>query len=760
MTPMETAGQLQALHELERIIAISDGALKQVATEMVPEGLAIALVFDFTGCPTGGVPLTACEEIVIAISADYPFVAPVAFVEHARFEDLPHVQWGRHICLYGSPNDWDPDRGIGGFLEVLVDWFLAAAEGRLEGDDIPWHPPVAYTSDESLDVVLRADLPYELATGSERWILWAVVLRHSANLYEVVDWLLPDDNPDLTATRAQQVRDIRAHRTDVATELDVFIVPVFGMTSPMTFEFPETLGALGAALEQRGVTSGDVSHLLAKASDVNSRLEPGWHDEVPRLVLLASPGQARPSGVRRHVIAAWEIDANAGVNAAFADQDLRWAAIFDHRPESTSRRDVGRPATWLQGKRVVVLGCGALGAPVAELCVRAGASKLTIVDDGSVHPGLLVRQPYDAVHVGLPKTVALASKLRAIDPTLAVDAIVGDVLDLFTQGSNAPDVDLIIDATANRSVATKIERHRWTSKQPWPPLVSLVLGHAAERGLAMVSPPESTGAGVDILRSVVLGHVEHRRWADVVDDFLPAEPRTTLFHPEPGCSAPTFVGSAADVLSIVAPLFNAALRTLAAEDRGPQADRSAIVIRPWVTRKVPALEQYGWENDVTFDDPESGYQIRLRPDVIAAIRREAADIARSDVWKETGGALLGHIDTAARVAWVTSAESPPEGMWSAHAGVGFDLDPVRAHIDARCSTSRGMLRFVGMWHTHPGGPALLSGRDHETMTRAVDVTAGGVSSAVLLILGGLSPGWESFVAGELDPEIFAAMYFP
>ena len=39
-----------------------------------------------------------------------------------------------------------------------------------------------------------------------------------------------------------------------------------------------------------------------------------------------------------------------------------------------------------------------------------------------------------------------------------------------------------------------------------------------------------------------------------------------MFQPEPGCSSPTFTGSAADMAALAGHLFDAALRALAAEE--------------------------------------------------------------------------------------------------------------------------------------------------------------------------------------------------
>ena len=76
-----------------------------------------------------------------------------------------------------------------------------------------------------------------------------------------------------------------------------------------------------------------------------------------------------------------------GPAAAWLEQaTTTWIPVMEARPEVTLRRDSGSSAAWLAGKRVLVLGCGALGAPAAEICVRAGAAEVTVADNGIVRP--------------------------------------------------------------------------------------------------------------------------------------------------------------------------------------------------------------------------------------------------------------------------------------------------------------------------------------------------------------------------------------
>ena len=67
-------------------------------------------------------------------------------------------------------------------------------------------------------------------------------------------------------------------------------------------------------------------------------------------------------------------------------RSVPWVEVYDGRPESVRRRTARRPTEKLAGARILLLGCGGLGAPIAEHCVRSGAAR-------AAHRGLGHRQP-------------------------------------------------------------------------------------------------------------------------------------------------------------------------------------------------------------------------------------------------------------------------------------------------------------------------------------------------------------------------------
>jgi molybdopterin/thiamine biosynthesis adenylyltransferase len=100
---------------------------------------------------------------------------------------------------------------------------------------------------------------------------------------------------------------------------------------------------------------------------------------------------------------------------------------------------------------VLVLGCGALGAAVAELLCRAGVGRLRLVDRDFVDWTNLQRQGLYAeedARQALPKAVAAAQRLRAIDAALDAEAVVADVGARDLPGLVA-GCDLAIDGTDN-----------------------------------------------------------------------------------------------------------------------------------------------------------------------------------------------------------------------------------------------------------------------------------------------------------------------
>jgi len=76
----------------------------------------------------------------------------------------------------------------------------------------------------------------------------------------------------------------------------------------------------------------------------------------------------------------------------------------------------------LAGRRIAIVGCGSFGSALADMLVRAGVGKLTLVDPELLAIENLGRHVLTRRDVGQPKVHALARRLRDINPDLEVEA--------------------------------------------------------------------------------------------------------------------------------------------------------------------------------------------------------------------------------------------------------------------------------------------------------------------------------------------------
>ncbi len=105
----------------------------------------------------------------------------------------------------------------------------------------------------------------------------------------------------------------------------------------------------------------------------------------------------------------------------------------------------------LLNSRVLLVGCGALGASHAEMLTRAGIGFLRIIDRDFVEFTNLQRQilfsEQDAKE-RLPKAIAAKNRLAEINSEIEVEAIVADINHSNVE-SFIKDCDLILDGTDN-----------------------------------------------------------------------------------------------------------------------------------------------------------------------------------------------------------------------------------------------------------------------------------------------------------------------
>jgi sulfur-carrier protein adenylyltransferase/sulfurtransferase len=121
----------------------------------------------------------------------------------------------------------------------------------------------------------------------------------------------------------------------------------------------------------------------------------------------------------------------------------------------------------LLNARVVLIGAGGLGCPVATYLCAAGIGHLTIIDDDVVAISNLQRQIlYTEQDIGLPKVVCMKRKLESQNLGIHIDA-----LQTRLNSENALDLlqnhDVIIDGSDNLETRFVIDNASDRLNIPW-----------------------------------------------------------------------------------------------------------------------------------------------------------------------------------------------------------------------------------------------------------------------------------------------------
>lgn len=743
---MRSGGQAWAFEQLNEIAARSNGSLEIVevtepAREDFPLTVTVSVHCAGYRYEEGGIPYRPRERLLIDIPSTFPLKVPSLSFTHDRYASFPHVQWGHSICLYQSPEmEWQPEDGMYGFAKRMDDWLRAGAANELEPIGLPMHPPVAYAADEYFVVVPTQNTP---AVTPPWWHGFAKITDESKSVVHLGDWITTD----------QFVGNER-------------VAPVILLPGDMPFEYPTTVAKLRSVLQERGVSLEIIRLLLTMGALANP-------ENKPLIFILGAAMRGVSGGEKLQHLAAWHLNADEAlelrntyraatpenpVDEAWfvewaARAGINWCSVLEDRPEIVMARDCSTSAQFWRGRHVAILGCGAIGSMLAMLLARAGVAKLQLYDKAVVKPGLLVRQVFDHHQVGYTKVSASRNNVRYISKRIEVEDFHKDILGILKDDATRStlfEADVVINATASRRVASALEFHLREWPMTHPPIASMAVGHRADAAVMTLAQAAVPGVAYDLDRRLKLGFANSGSGEAFLDEFWPNRPVTDrLFQPEPGCSDPTFVGSAADMAILSARMLNVLSEWL---DKGDAKQARGFGMRvtqtPNVVATVPHEAEFCWPADEVSADLQRGYQIRLSPaakqQMLTWMKKSERNCGR-DV--ETGGILFGQIDDFLKFIWVTAASGPPPDSIASRTEFVCGTRGVVAMNAELVTRTRGAASFIGMWHTHPGSVPKPSSTDRAAMRKLLGSPDFDGRQFVMLIIGGYAA--TPTIAGSL-----------
>jgi len=121
----------------------------------------------------------------------------------------------------------------------------------------------------------------------------------------------------------------------------------------------------------------------------------------------------------------------------------------------------------LLSARVLVVGLGGLGSPLALYLTAAGIGHLTLVDDDRVEASNLQRQVlHGQADIDRAKTDSAADRLRALNPAVELSLIEGR-LEGERLDTAVANVDLVVDGTDNLATRYALNEACLQHGKPW-----------------------------------------------------------------------------------------------------------------------------------------------------------------------------------------------------------------------------------------------------------------------------------------------------
>ena len=695
-----TEGQQVALEQLQRIANVNQSAIQIVGFDepnINNNSLRIDIKIDCTRYERtdSGLPLHDFEGVTLSISTDFPFKPPSVNTIHSRFLGFPHIQWRHHLCLYQSTDtQWNPSKGMFGFMEQLDEWFKRGSRGELDAPEGPLHPPVTYPQ-TSVSICVNANTP---SNSTWPWFGVAILDYQKPNLLEVNEW-----------------RDI------LSLKNGQFFAPTILLDFELPFEYPRTIKHLFSYLEEKGMGS-QLLYLMILASKYIPEGKPLYigigtpsrgiagDDLTQRCQHLAFWEIREADVIKLHAASiAFDINQYKGQDlpqkilecqSTFNDllnwcnqAQVRWCRVIENRPEIITRRDEDSKMDWFRNKRVTLWGCGAIGGLIAEHLVRTGISQLTLYDKGCVTPGLLVRQNFTDADIGDWKTSALKRRLESVAPKLKINVKNEDIISNTLNSTNwNTDTDILIDATASLSIRSKLEMILKTNKMD-SSIASLMISSTAQYAIATVIPPSYQAGTLDVFRRMGLATINRDWLKDWREAFWGTNADQSLRQPEPGCSDPTFIASHVDVAALTAQSLNLIAKAL--EDRNESA--SGFLISHSQNHRN---HEFQFQPDIPWVMDGIGFRLSANAwrDMNGWIRSGARERTAEH---ETGGLLFGEFNEMLGIAWITSISGPPrDSTFSPEEFVcgTHGTSDLCTEYEER---TNGIVQYIGTWHSHP-----------------------------------------------------------
>lgn len=406
----------------------------------------------------------------LLLPSGFPWQPPrVALADAPPFGTWPHVEKDNALCLEPNSFEFDADRPsdvaaylLGKAEQFINDLILGKLDADFSDEFLSYWDGLA---DEGTPIIslLRAEGPSR-----------TVALWRGKNFYLLAETL--EDLQNWLANR---------HNNRPETVIASKAVLAWLGQAPKPQNYPDTGAALRSLIARSDPGVNVLIDHLASEGSEKAVVVLGFNtSNGPALAgVYVSPPAKSKYGPRDPL--------SKGFRPGKVPDNIRSARFFGG--QAIARRPIERAdASWVHGRgqdpraerlrdlRVVLLGCGSLGAQIAINLAQAGIGHQTFIDHDTMKWANVGRHPLGGSSVDQGKARALTEKLRSDFPHSQFEFLPVDVDTCVRKHADLlAGADLIISATGSWAADGCIEAWRDGVERKVPVLYTWMEAHAA-----------------------------------------------------------------------------------------------------------------------------------------------------------------------------------------------------------------------------------------------------------------------------------------
>ena len=346
-------------------------------------------------------------------------------------------------------------------------------------------------------------------------------------------------------------------------------------------------------------------------------------------------------------------------------------------------------------RKVVLVGAGAIGSHISVTLAREGRFDWTVIDPDILLPHNLARHALMPADIGRQKAVALCSALNGLLGTGSATPIVADILDshdaALLEAINSAIVasDVVLDASASVSVARALADREGISAR----MASVFLNPAGTATVLLVE---------DSARECRLDALEGQYYRLVLND------EKLLDHLVAPTNGFRYAGACRSITNRIPASSVSILGSLAARAIAAALADASAAINVWALDSSGEVHVHSATVAPVLRSNMGAWEVLHD----AALDEKLLALRQSFLPTETGGVLVGIVDTARRVIVIVDALPAPDGSIGTEEGFERGTEGLAASLAGVADRTGGQVRYVGEWHSHPAGqPASPSPTD-------------------------------------------------